>query len=311
MIEPESAAEFRAGTGVVSGAQCAVAITPPAVAILAAGMTYPDGTRALQPVELNVAQGEFVTLLGPSGCGKSTLLKMIAGLLEPTEGRVQLWGRPVHALDTIGSHLAFVFQAPTLMPWASVRSNVRLPLDLAGMAAQEAATRVGEALALVGLVDFAAALPRTLSGGMQMRASIARSLVTRPQLLLMDEPFGSLDEITRNKLDAELLGLWQGRRFTVVFVTHSIQEAVFLSNRVIMMAARPGRVVDEVAIDEPYPRRPEFAVSARFSQYARRLQQSLLQASRGFDGAREDGDDGTRPSWPDSRDAPGKVAASA
>jgi NitT/TauT family transport system ATP-binding protein len=258
---------------------------PAAVAVQDAGMTYPDGTRALQPVRLRIAPGEFVTLLGPSGCGKSTLLKMIAGLLAPTQGRIALWDQPVGDLEASGRRLAFVFQSPTLMPWASVRTNVRLPLDLARVPADEAARRVDAALALVGLAEFAAALPRTLSGGMQMRVSIARSLVTQPQLLLMDEPFGALDEITRYKLDAELLELWRKRGLTVVFVTHSIQEAVFLSNRVIMMAARPGRVTEELVIDEAYPRQPEFAVSARFSQYARRLQESLLRASGGLDAA--------------------------
>ncbi len=264
----------------------ASAVTPagapmpaPAVAVAGAAMTYPDGTHALHPVDLHVAPGEFLTLLGPSGCGKSTLLKMMAGLLEPTQGHVALWGQPVRRATDAGRRLAFVFQSPTLMPWASVRSNVRLPLDLAGVPAAEAQDRVDEALALVGLADFAGALPRTLSGGMQMRVSIARSLVTQPQLLLMDEPFGALDEISRNRLDAELLDLWKSRGLTVVFVTHSIHEAVFLSNRVVMMAARPGRVVDAFVIDEPYPRQPEFTVSARFSQYARRLQDSLLAAS--------------------------------
>jgi len=283
MILPDSAAGHGTPSAVVADADQG----PAAVTVESAGMTYPDGTRALQPVQLRVAQGEFVTLLGPSGCGKSTLLKMIAGLLEPTQGRIALWDRPVQALESSGRRLAFVFQSPTLMPWASVRNNVRLPLDLARVASAEAAQRVDAALALVGLSEFAAALPRTLSGGMQMRVSIARSLVTQPQLLLMDEPFGALDEITRDKLDAELLDLWRERGLTIVFVTHSIHEAVFLSNRVIMMAARPGRVTDEVLIDEPYPRLPEFAVSPRFSQYARRLQESLLHASGEIDAARQ------------------------
>jgi NitT/TauT family transport system ATP-binding protein len=165
------------------------------------------------------------------------------------------------------------------MPWASVQSNVRLPLDLAGMPRSEADARVADALSLVGLGGFASALPRALSGGMQMRVSIARSLVTEPHLLLMDEPFGALDEITRHKLDAELLGLWSARRLTVVFVTHSIHEAVFLSTRVVMMAARPGRVVEEFRIAEPYPRTPEFMVTPQFSRYAKQLQDSLLRAS--------------------------------
>ncbi len=254
---------------------------PPAAAVevLSAQKTYPDGTQALLPVDLSVAQGEFVTLLGPSGCGKSTLLKMVAGLLEPTDGRLHLWQRPVARLAETGKKMAFVFQSPTLMPWASVQTNVRLPLDLAHVPRTEADARVADALKLVGLERFAKALPRQLSGGMQMRVSIARSLVTEPDLLLMDEPFGALDEITRHKLDAELLDLWQKKNLTVIFVTHSIHEAVFLSSRVVMMAARPGRVVETFAIDEPYPRTPDFMVSPQFSRHAKRLQDSLMCAS--------------------------------
>jgi NitT/TauT family transport system ATP-binding protein len=256
------------------------AAAEPAVEVLSAQKTYPNGTQALQPVDLHVAEGEFVTLLGPSGCGKSTLLKMIAGLLAPTDGRVLLWRKPVAQLKDGGRRLAFVFQSPTLMPWAGVTTNVRLPLDLAHVARAEADARVAEALKLVGLGRFAHVLPRALSGGMQMRVSIARALVTHPNLLLMDEPFGALDEITRHKLDIELLELWRTQRLTIVFVTHSIHEAVFLSQRVVMMAARPGRVVEDVRIDEPYPRGPDFMVSPEFSRYAKRLQDSLLRASR-------------------------------
>lgn len=250
-----------------------------AVDILSAQKTYPDGTVALQPVDLRIAQGEFVTLLGPSGCGKSTLLKMIAGLLEPTDGRIYLWRRPVTQLAQGGKRMAFVFQSPTLMPWADVQTNVRLPLDLAGVPRAEAEARVQDALALVGLERFAKALPRALSGGMQMRVSIARGLVTEPDLLLMDEPFGALDEITRHKLDAELLELWRKKGLTVIFVTHSLHEAVFLSSRVVMMAARPGRVVETFAIDEPYPRSADFLVSPAFSRHARQLHDSLVRAS--------------------------------
>ncbi|WP_288253565.1 ABC transporter ATP-binding protein [uncultured Hydrogenophaga sp.] len=253
---------------------------PVAIDIRQVRKTYPNGTVALQPVDLQVREGEFVTLLGPSGCGKSTLLKMVAGLLEPTSGSLKLWGDDVARLEASGHRLSFVFQAPTLMPWASVHANVRLPLDLARVPRAEADARVADALALVGLSKFAKALPRSLSGGMQMRVSIARGLVVEPTLLLMDEPFGALDEITRHKLDADLLELWQKKNLTVVFVTHSIHESVFLSSRVVMMAARPGRIVEEFHIDEPYPRRPEFMVSTDFSHHAKRLQDSLHRASR-------------------------------
>ena len=252
----------------------------PAIEVLSAQKTYPNGTIALQPVDLTIQEGEFVTLLGPSGCGKSTLLKMVAGLLEPTDGRLLLWRKPVAAAqDSASKKMAFVFQSPTLMPWASVQTNVRLPLDLAGVPRAEADARVTEALALVGLSKFANALPRALSGGMQMRVSIARGLVTQPDLLLMDEPFGALDEITRHKLDADLLDLWRKKKLTVIFVTHSIHEAVFLSSRVVMMAARPGRVVEVFRIVAPYPRTADFMVSPEFSRYAKLLQDSLLRAS--------------------------------
>lgn len=251
----------------------------PAVEVLSAEKTYPNGTQALLPVDLSIAEGEFVTLLGPSGCGKSTLLKMVAGMLEPSDGRLLVWRKPVAQLHDCPHKMSFVFQSPTLMPWASVQTNVRLPLDLAGVPRKEADARVTESLALVGLEKFANALPRALSGGMQMRVSIARGLVTQPDLLLMDEPFGALDEITRHKLDADLLELWRKKKLTVIFVTHSIHEAVFLSSRVVMMAARPGRVVEQFQIDEPYPRQADFMVTPAFARHAKQLQDSLLRAS--------------------------------
>ncbi|MGL4233536.1 MAG: ABC transporter ATP-binding protein [Casimicrobium sp.] len=251
----------------------------PAIEILSADKTYSNGTRALEPVDLKIQPGEFVTLLGPSGCGKSTLLKMIAGLLAPTDGRILIWNKPIDKVEASGHKLAFVFQEATLMPWSRVRANVRLPLDLHGDAKEEAEKRVNDSLELVGLSKFADAYPRELSGGMQMRVSIARALVTQPDLLLMDEPFGALDEITRNKLDSDLLELWEKKKLTVVFVTHSIYEAVYLSTRVVVMAARPGRIVDQVMIDEPYPRGHDFRVSSQFAQYAKTLQDSLLRAA--------------------------------
>ena len=239
--------------------------------------TFPNGTHALNDTRVAVRRGEFVSLLGPSGCGKSTLLKMFAGLEQPSSGRIVL--RDSQPEGAAHHAMAMVFQEATLMPWARVAGNVRLPLDLAGVPRAEADERVHEALTLVGLDQFADSLPRELSGGMQMRVSIARGLVTQPTLLLMDEPFGALDEITRNRLDSDLLALWQRKKLTVIFVTHSIYEAVYLSTRVVVMAARPGRVVEEVAIDEPYPRDASFRVSTAFSHYARQLQDSLLRAS--------------------------------
>ncbi|MRT43457.1 ATP-binding cassette domain-containing protein [Enterobacteriaceae bacterium RIT702] len=253
--------------------------SPPAIEVLSAEKIYPNGTRALLPVDLTIRQGEFVSLLGPSGCGKSTLLKMIAGLIEPTDGKLMLFRRDRRE-NQRDLPLSFVFQEATLMPWSNVHKNVRLPLDLAGVPRAEADTRVREILELVGLGQFGHVLPRELSGGMQMRVSIARGLVTRPKVLLMDEPFGALDEITRNKLDSDLLDLWQEQKLTVVFVTHSIQEAVFLSQRVIMMAARPGRVVDDIRIETTLPRDDEFRVSQDFTHYAQQLQRGLLAASK-------------------------------
>ncbi len=256
----------------------------PAVEVLSANKTYANGYQALLPVDLTIQEGEFVTLLGPSGCGKSTLLKMIAGLLEPTDGKILLWRHPIRQLEQLGRKISFVFQSPTLMPWADVATNVRLPLDLVNTPKKEAQERVKEALELVGLSKFDKSLPRALSGGMQMRVSIARGLVTEPDLLLMDEPFGALDEITRHKLDADLLELWAKKNLTVIFVTHSIHESVFLSNRVVMMAARPGHIMREFQIDEPYPRKTDFMVTQRFMQQAQALQQSLEQASHAEEG---------------------------
>ena len=260
----------------------AVATPAAAVAISAAEKTYPNGTRALLPVTLTVQQGEFVTLLGPSGCGKSTLLNMVAGLIAPSGGGVLVRGAApfAKAKNAANDHrLSFVFQDATLMPWTRVATNVRLPLDLQNVSRADADKRVGDALKLVGLEKFSAAYPRELSGGMQMRVSIARSLVTDPSLLLMDEPFGALDEITRNRLDDELLALWRAKKLTVIFVTHSIHEAVYLSSRVIVMAARPGRIVEEVLIAPTVARDESFRVSTQFAGYAKQLQDSLLRAS--------------------------------
>ncbi|MEO8158008.1 MAG: ABC transporter ATP-binding protein [Betaproteobacteria bacterium] len=251
---------------------------PAAVDIRGASKTYPNGTRALEPIDLTVREGEFVTIVGPSGCGKSTLLRLIAGLSAPSTGDISL------SPGFTPPRLAYVFQSPTLMPWANVRANVRLPLDLAGMARSEAEQATDHVLDLVGLQECARAFPRELSGGMQMRVSIARALATGPRLLLMDEPFGALDEITRNRLDREISELSARENLTVLFVTHSIYEAVFLSSRVLVMSPRPGHIAGEVAIDAPRPRRaafrnmPEFF--ARSAQLSEMLGAAMTEAAQ-------------------------------
>jgi NitT/TauT family transport system ATP-binding protein len=251
----------------------------PAIAVMSAEKVYPDGTRALAPVDLAVTAGEFVTLIGPSGCGKSTLLKLMANLIAPSNGRLQWWHGSYDALLDAGRQVGFVFQDPTLMPWARVEANVRLPLDLARMPTAKSRARVAAALARVGLSDFARHFPRQLSGGMKMRVSIARSLVTDPDLMLMDEPFGALDEFTRNRLDDDLVRLCFERQLTTVFVTHSIYEAVFLSSRVVVMAGGPGRIFATLPIDEPQPRAETFRNSARFAEHCRELSALLAQAA--------------------------------
>jgi NitT/TauT family transport system ATP-binding protein len=250
------------------------------VEVLSAEKIFADGTRALAPIALTIAEGEFVTLIGPSGCGKTTLLKLMSNLLEPSDGRLLWWRRGYDEVVSRGRQVAFVFQDPTLMPWARVAANVRLPLDLAGVPRAAANARVTAALAKVGLGDFARHYPRQLSGGMKMRASIARSLVIDPDLLLMDEPFGALDEFTRNRLDDDLLKLCFECKLTTVFVTHSIYEAVFLSSRVIVMASAPGRIFTTLAINEPQPRLESFRHSARFAECCRTLSGLLAQASQ-------------------------------
>ncbi|AML51147.1 ABC transporter ATP-binding protein [Falsihalocynthiibacter arcticus] len=218
------------------------------------GKTFSNGTVALQDMSLDVHEGSFVSLLGPSGCGKSTALKIVAGLGNLTTGSMS-W--PTASVDPLGRpdhEISFVFQEPTLMLWATVFDNVWLPLRLKGVKKKAARAAVEEALEMVGLQDFAASYPRELSGGMKMRVSIARALVTRPKLLLMDEPFAALDEITRSKLNDDLLRLWQKMNWTVIFVTHSVFESAYLSDRIVVMAARPGRVVADIAVDAPYPR---------------------------------------------------------
>jgi NitT/TauT family transport system ATP-binding protein len=236
------------------------------------GKTFPNGVVALAGFDMQLVAGEFVSLLGPSGCGKSTVLRIITGLTEPTSGIVE-WLDSSPRVQQFG----FVFQEPTLMPWASIARNVALPLKLQGRL-ENADKRVTDVLARVGLTEFEDKYPRELSGGMKMRASIARALVTEPNLLLMDEPFAALDEITRFRLNNDLLALWHSLQKTVVFVTHSVFESVYLSQRVIVMTPRPGRVFRELSIDATYPRDERFRTSAPYAAYCRRVSQALAEA---------------------------------
>jgi len=240
---------------------------------------YDNGVAALGPIDLDVGRGEFVSLLGPSGCGKSTALRLLAGLTAPTSGSVDVARQRTEASGTHA--IGFVFQEPTLMPWADVAGNVRLPLTLANMSAAEADRRVTAALAQVGLVEFVHSYPRELSGGMKMRVSLARALVTDPDILLMDEPFAALDEITRFRLNNDLLALWRDLRKTVIFVTHSVFESVYLSERVIVMSARPGRISAEFRIDAPEPRSEEFRTSADYAGFCRKVSAALAPAYEG------------------------------
>jgi NitT/TauT family transport system ATP-binding protein len=251
----------------------------PVVEVLSAEKIFANGFRGLAPIDLSIHPGEFVSLIGPSGCGKSTLLKLIANLIEPSDGKLQWWRGDFSHVGQPGRQLAFVFQDPTLMPWARVETNVRLPLDFAGVDRASARTRVAAALAQVELTEAARRYPRQLSGGMRMRVSIARALVTNPDLLLMDEPFGALDEFTRNRLDEDLARLSWERRLSTVFVTHSIYEAVFLSTRIVVMAAQPGRIFTEFTIDAPRPRGESFRTSPRFASLCRDLSAVLTDAA--------------------------------
>jgi NitT/TauT family transport system ATP-binding protein len=249
-----------------------------AAAVSLRGVTkvYDNGVVALGPIDLEVRRGEFVSLLGPSGCGKSTALRLIAGLSAPTSGAIRV-ARP--AVTAGGGHpVGFVFQEPTLMPWTTVRENVRLPLKLAHVPFSAAKARVDEALAEVGLSEFADAYPRELSGGIKMRVSLARALVTDPDILLMDEPFAALDEITRFRLNNDLLALWRSLRKTVIFVTHSVFESVYLSQRVLVMTSRPGRIAAEIGIETMEPRGEDFRTSADYAGYCRKVSNALAPA---------------------------------
>ena len=247
----------------------------PLISLSHVNKVYANGTVALQDLNLEIGKSQFVTLVGPSGCGKSTALRIIAGLGSMSSGDIE-WG------NSSRPKLAYVFQEAALMPWANVLDNVRLPLKLSGMPKHQALSAVSEAIAMVGLQGFERNYPRELSGGMKMRVSIARALVTKPDVLLMDEPFAALDEMTRSKLNSDLLNLWTQLNPTIIFVTHNIYESVYLSERVVVMAARPGRVVADVKIEAAYPRDEEYRTSLLYNEYCREVSHRLSEASLGM-----------------------------
>ena len=242
----------------------------PLATLRGVGKTFANGVVALDGVDLDVRDGEFLSLLGPSGCGKSTILRLLAGLAAPSRGTIAWQGRR--------PEIGFVFQEPTLAPWSNVFANVWLPLRLAGVGKQQAKPRIEEALERVGLAGFENAYPRELSGGMKMRVSIARALVTRPSVLLMDEPFAALDEITRMKLNDDLMALQSTLGATVAFVTHSVFESAYLSTRIVVMAPRPGRVVQEIEVGAPLPRDAEYRMSDSYADVCRRASAALQTA---------------------------------
>ncbi|MFD0692581.1 ABC transporter ATP-binding protein [Paenibacillus sp. GCM10027628] len=237
--------------------------------------TYPNGTVALQDVNLTINEGEFLCFVGPSGCGKSTIFKMITGLGKPSKGMLNVFGTtPKEARKQ--SDIAFVFQDHTLLPWSTVEANVRVPLELRGVDKKTQKAEAERVLELVGLKDYMKVLPRQLSGGMKMRVSIARALISRPKLLLMDEPFGALDEITRQTLQMELLGIWQQNKdMTVLFVTHNVFESVFLSTSVVVMTPRPGKISAIIDIPVPFPRDEGFRTNAQFGELVREVSAAL------------------------------------
>ena len=261
-------------TDPTTGAAASAVAHDPAAILSIANVTkvFNGDLVALEGMSLDVHEGDFISLLGPSGCGKSTALRLIAGLSHPTSGRIA-WAGGQGAGD-----LGVVFQEPTLMPWATVAQNVWLPLRLRGKSLRSVQDDIRSALDLVGLEKFEGAYPRELSGGMKMRVAIARALVTHPRLILMDEPFAALDEITRHRLNNDLLSLRARIGCTVVFVTHSVFESVFLSSRIVVMAARPGRVIRELRVAAPYPRDEAYRTSTDYAAHCREASLALQAA---------------------------------
>ncbi|HRJ43092.1 MAG: ABC transporter ATP-binding protein [Caldilineaceae bacterium] len=256
-------------------------MTEPAVLLENLNKTFGGGTsnqvQALKDINLSIGQNEFVSLIGPSGCGKSTLLRVIGDLIEPSTGRALVNGKSAKQAR-LDREYGMVFQAATLYDWRTVTKNVQLPLELMNYSREKKEQRTREMLELVELADFARHYPWQLSGGMQQRVAIARALAFEPSILLMDEPFGALDEMTRERLNLELLDIWRKTQTTVVFVTHSITEAVFLSTRVIVMSARPGRITQDIPIDLPQPRSVETRENVRFFELETQVREALRQS---------------------------------
>jgi NitT/TauT family transport system ATP-binding protein len=244
-----------------------------------AGLTFPGGHVAIADASFTIAPGEFVSVVGPSGCGKSTLLRMVAGLLAPTSGRLTVGGLPAQDARR-RNRVGFVFQEPRLLPWRTAAQNVQLPLELERVPRAAHARRVADALRLVGLQSADDdKTPRMLSGGMRMRVSLARALVTGPAMLLLDEPFGALDDLLRHQLNEELVRIWGERRWTALFVTHNVAEAVYLSQRVLVATPSPGRIAAEVPVPFAYPRRADLRVTAEFARYAGEVMTRLRETA--------------------------------
>jgi NitT/TauT family transport system ATP-binding protein len=242
------------------------------------GKRFSSGLTALESIDLDIGQGEFLSLIGPSGCGKTTLLRIIAGLAEPSRGERLLSLAADGGVRMPSGRVGFVFQDPTLMPWSTVVDNVMLPFRIAGRVGSAERERIGAEIRAVGLAGFERAYPRQLSGGMRMRVSIARALVTDPDLLLLDEPFAALDEITRMALNEDLLQLWESRRTTVVFVTHSVFESVYLSTRIAVMTARPGRIAADLPVELPQPRERALRTSPAYATICATVSEELARA---------------------------------
>ena len=269
----------RGAAGLISNAGSSAA--PPLIAARDLAMSFGPERTVLRGVTCDVEAGEFVAILGPSGCGKSTFLRLVAGLMSHTEGSLTVAGQSPEVARRSAQSVAFVFQEPNLLPWRTVSDNIGLPLELRGVSRGERSRQVEASLSLIGLTpDDARKRPRNLSGGMRMRVSLARALVTRPDVLLLDEPFAALDDVLRQQLNEELVRIWMAHRWTGLFVTHNVAEAVFLAQRVLVMSQRPGTIVADVRVPFDYPREPALRAAPDFARLCGELSSTLREAVR-------------------------------